>query len=49
MGKRDNAPVPHTCPLIDDAISYIESIDWNMDEKEERDLFDDGKKAIEIL
>ena len=49
MANRDNAPVPHTCPLIDGAISYIESIDWNMDEKDERDLFDDGKKVIEIL
>lgn len=25
---RDNAPVPHTCPVIDEVISAIDSVDW---------------------
>jgi len=25
---RDNAPVPHTCPVIDEVITAIDSIDW---------------------
>lgn len=28
MGKRDNAPVPHTCPKIDEVISAIKSVEW---------------------
>jgi cell division protein FtsB len=25
---RDNAPVPHTCPMINEIISAIDSVDW---------------------
>lgn len=25
----DNAPVGHTCPMINEVISAIESVDWN--------------------
>ncbi len=28
---RDNAPVPHTCPMINEIISAIESIEWGED------------------
>ncbi len=29
MGRyRDNAPVGHTCPMIDEVISAINSVDW---------------------
>lgn len=26
--KRDNAPVPYTCPVIDEIISAIDSVEW---------------------
>jgi len=26
--SRDKSPVPHTCPMIDEVISAIDSVDW---------------------
>lgn len=29
MAARDNAPVPHTCPKIDEIISAIQYVKWD--------------------
>lgn len=39
---RDNAPVPHTCPMIDEIISAIDSVDWT-------DTYWDKKDLIETM
>ena len=39
---RDNAQVPHTCPMIDDVISAIDSVEWT-------DTYWDKKDLIETM
>ena len=51
MGRnRDNAPVGHTCPKIDQVISFLEKIDWNLEEdEEEKDLSIECKEMVEVM
>lgn len=37
---RDNAPVPHTCPMIDKVISAINSVEWEDNYWSKDDLID---------
>jgi predicted RNase H-like nuclease (RuvC/YqgF family) len=37
-----NAPVPHTCPMIDEVISALDSVDWT-------DTYWDKKYLTEIM
>ena len=49
---RDNAPVPHTCPLIDKVISAINYVDWEDTHWEYEDLIntmEEIRKANESL
>jgi predicted RNase H-like nuclease (RuvC/YqgF family) len=50
MGRnRDNAPVPHTCPKIDKVISFLENIDWDTDNEDERDLSIECKEMVDVM
>lgn len=40
MKRRDNAPVRHTCPMIDEMISAIESVDWDETYWTKKDLIE---------
>ena len=42
----DNAPIGHTCPMIDSVISFINSVEWS---EEEKDLEDESEKALLTL
>ena len=44
---RDNAPVPHTCPMINEVISAIESIEWGDTQWTKNDLIDTMEKIRE--
>jgi cell division protein FtsB len=41
---RDNAPVPHTCPMIDEIISAIDSVDWEETYWAKKDLIETMEK-----
>ena len=41
---RDNAPVPHTCPMIDEIISAIDSVEWEDTYWTKRDLIETMEK-----
>jgi uncharacterized protein YoxC len=41
---RDNAPVPHTCPMIDEIISAIDSVDWEETYCTKKDLIETMEK-----
>jgi cell division protein FtsB len=41
---RDNAPVPHTCPMIDEIISAIDSVDWEETYWTKKDLIETMEK-----
>ena len=41
---RDNAPVPHTCPMIDEIISAIDSIEWDETYWTKKDLIETMEK-----
>jgi FtsZ-binding cell division protein ZapB len=45
----DHAPIGNTCPMINEVISYIEGIDWNLDDENESKLNDDGIEAVKTL
>jgi chromosome segregation ATPase len=45
--NRDNAPVGHTCPKIDQVISFLEKIDWNLED--EKDLSIECKEMVEVM
>jgi len=47
--NRDNAPIGHTCPTIDRVISFLDRIDWNMEDEVERDLSIDCKDAVKDM
>jgi predicted nucleic acid-binding Zn-ribbon protein len=46
---RDNAPVPHTCPKIDQVISFLEKIDWDLSDDDEKDLSIECKEMVEVM
>ena len=46
---RDNAPVGYTCPMIDQVISFLEKIDWNLEDEEENDLSIECKEMVEVM
>lgn len=41
---RDNAPVPHTCPMINEIISAIDSVDWEETYWTKKDLIETMEK-----
>ena len=41
---RDNAPVPHTCPMIDEIISAIDSVNWEETYWTKKDLIETMEK-----
>lgn len=41
---RDNAPVPHTCPMIDEIISAIDSVEWEETSWTKKDLIETMEK-----
>lgn len=43
MPRRDNAPVGHTCPMIDEVISAIKSVNWD-----ENNYWDESR-LVEIM
>lgn len=43
MRNKDNAPVPHTCPKIDEVISAIKSVEWT------EDSYWDEARLIELM
>ena len=47
--NRDNAPVGHTCPKIDQVISFLEKIDWDLSDDDEKDLFIECKEMVEVM
>lgn len=50
MGRnRDNAPIGHTCPKIDQVISFLEKIDWDLEDEEEKDLSIECKEMVEVM
>lgn len=46
--NRDNAPIGHTCPMIDAVVAFIENIDWANNE-EEKALKDHANKMLQEL
>ncbi len=44
---RDNAYVPYTCPMIDEVIAAIESIEWDDTRWTKNDLIDTMEKIRE--
>lgn len=42
--RRNNEPVGHTCPMIDEIISAIESVDWDDTYWTKNDLIDTMEK-----
>lgn len=50
MGRNtDNAPVPHTCPIIDGVIGFLTEIVWDMEDELEAELSVDCKSAVEDM
>ena len=47
--NRDNAPVGHTCPKIDQVISFLEKIDWDLSDDDEKDLSIECKEMVEVM
>jgi predicted nucleic acid-binding Zn-ribbon protein len=47
--KRDNAPVGHTCPLIDSVIDFLSDIEWDLGDDNERDLAERSSIALDTL
>jgi len=45
----DYSGVPHTCPKIDEVIDFLNGIDWDLDDDDERDLAHESTKMIEVL
>jgi FtsZ-binding cell division protein ZapB len=45
----DHAPIGHTCPMIDEVISYISSIDFDLNDESEVLLNDGGIDAVKTL
>lgn len=45
----DHAPVPPTCPLIDEVITFIESIEWNLEDEHQKVLASDAKHVLLTL
>ena len=41
---RDNAPVPHTCPMINEIISAIDSVNWEETYWTKKDLIETMEK-----
>jgi chromosome segregation ATPase len=46
---RDNAPVGNTCPKIDQVISFLENIDWDLEDEAEKDLSIECKEMVEVM
>ena len=46
---KDHAPVGHTCPKIDQVIGFLEKIDWDMGNEDEKDLDAECKQAVSIM
>jgi predicted RNase H-like nuclease (RuvC/YqgF family) len=46
---RDNAPIGHTCPKIDQVISFLEKIEWNLEDEDEKDLSIECKEMVEVM
>lgn len=46
---RDNAPIEHTCPKIDQVISFLEKIDWDLSDDDEKDLSIECKEIVEVM
>lgn len=49
MRYRDNAPVPHTCPKINDVIDFIKSIDWDLEDEDEANFAYEAKNALNVM
>lgn len=47
--NRDNAPIGHTCQKIDQVISFLEKIDWNLEDEDEKDLSIECKEIVEVM
>jgi hypothetical protein len=47
--NRDNAPVGHTCPKINQVISFLEKIDWDLSDDDEKDLSIECKEMVEVM
>ena len=45
----DNAPVGHTCPKIDQVIGFLQKIDWDLNDENEKDLSIECKEMIEVM
>ena len=46
---RDNAPIGHTCPKIDQVINFLEKIDWDLEDDEENELSIECKEMIQVM
>jgi len=44
--NRDNSRVPHTCPIIDNVVGFLNSIDWD---DNENDLEKECRNVLSIL
>lgn len=50
MGRyNDNAPIGNTCPIINEVVSFIEGIDWDLTNEDEQDLSEKSKLALATL
>ena len=50
MGRHDdNAPIGNTCPKIDTVIRFLEKIDWDLDNEDEKYLDDECKEIVEVM
>lgn len=45
----DNAPIGHTCPKINQVISFLEKIDWNLEDDNEKDLSIECKVMVALM
>ena len=36
--NRDDAPIGHTCPKIDQVIAFLDKIEWDVDNEDEENL-----------
>ena len=46
---RDNAPIAHTCPKINQVISFLEKIDWDLEDEEERKLAVECEEMVGVM
>lgn len=46
---RDNAPIGHTCPKIDQVISFLEKIEWDLEDEEENELSIECKEMVQVM